>query len=366
MSRGERRTATDNATNIISNINGFGNEHGLTIATVEPKSLATKHHTYTSGRWTTEAYLGSYLCRFKSIQIPSLARLEEVLQWLEPRPRRYIVRGASLIPPNIWARRLACSDGPTLPTLEAAPSRVFCVDYDDDTTRPNLADGAYHAEAALKSIGLEGVGCVWQWSASAGIKPGLRLHLWLLADGDLSDEELRAWAKRLKASGVPVDPSLYNPAQPHYTAAPTFIGGSDPIPVRMGILHGPPAKRAVVASAWFRERLAARFRSNMARDRTQRLRQNAQPQGNRGEGAMRWLDTQCEELEATPQGERHSAVRRIAYSAGGAVEAGLLDHSYALERLMLAVESFNKPRRHEATIRSGLKQGAAQPWPEGR
>ena len=76
--------------------------------------------------------------------------------------------------------------------------------------------------------------CVVQLSSSAGLKPGLRAHLWFWLDRALAREEL----ERL-LDGVPgLDLATLRPRQLHYTASPVFLGRDDPIHERICILPG--------------------------------------------------------------------------------------------------------------------------------
>jgi hypothetical protein len=82
-----------------------------------------------------------------------------------------------------------------------------------------------------------GVTCWWQLSSSAGLsgtitnRPRMHIAFWL--DRLVTDAEIKKWAKHL-----PIDRALYNPVQPHFTAAPIFDGVADPLPVRCGLLEG--------------------------------------------------------------------------------------------------------------------------------
>jgi hypothetical protein len=76
---------------------------------------------------------------------------------------------------------------------------------------------------------------VAQLSSTAGIKPGIRAHLWFWLDRPVSDHEAKRWL-----GAAPVDPSVYTPVQPHYTASPIFEGLDDPCHERLAILPGHP------------------------------------------------------------------------------------------------------------------------------
>ena len=79
------------------------------------------------------------------------------------------------------------------------------------------------------------VTCFWQLSSSAGIKPGLRAHIWFHFDHPVKG----GWiADYFSAEGVPADPIVFlNDAQPHYAVDPIFSKCADPIRNRSGILE---------------------------------------------------------------------------------------------------------------------------------
>ena len=81
----------------------------------------------------------------------------------------------------------------------------------------------------------------WQYTSSQGLEPDkLNLRLWAIAAEPVSDEGMRRWALAVnRRAGLKlVDPSLYNPVQPHYLAAPVLDGIPDPLPRRSGFRRG--------------------------------------------------------------------------------------------------------------------------------
>jgi hypothetical protein len=85
---------------------------------------------------------------------------------------------------------------------------------------------------------------VYQLSSSAGLTKAddhLNVHLWFFTDRPFWDEELRNWAHwwNTKEQGKIVDPSLYNPVQPHYTCDPELLEGLvDPLAGRrLGVVR---------------------------------------------------------------------------------------------------------------------------------
>lgn len=79
----------------------------------------------------------------------------------------------------------------------------------------------------------------WQLSGSAGHtknKGKLKAHVWFWLATPRSSAELKQWAKNLD---LPIDTSVFNPVQIHYTATPMFeMGVDDPVPRRSGFVAG--------------------------------------------------------------------------------------------------------------------------------
>jgi len=87
---------------------------------------------------------------------------------------------------------------------------------------------------------LRDVSFVVQWSSSTGMKsPGLlSAHLWYWLDRPLTAAQLKAWFHSepwFAEQDTHVDPTLFDPIQIHYTAAPIFNGLTDPLKQRTGM-----------------------------------------------------------------------------------------------------------------------------------
>ena len=176
--------------------------------------------------------------------VPDLDALACLLEDLGPQPRRCIIRGAPLpgIDRQRCRRRLfprAEANGEAPATFGSAARRSLALDF-DGVAHPRfdwLADPERTARYLLRLLPwhFHGAGAVLQATGSAGIKPGIRARLWCLLDRPVSDAEAKRWLAE-----APVDRSLFNPIQAHYTAAPVFVHGiTDPLPWRIVKIEGP-------------------------------------------------------------------------------------------------------------------------------
>jgi hypothetical protein len=148
-----------------------------------------------------------------------------------------------------------------------------------------------------------------QLSGGAGIKPGLRCHLWFLTDRPMTGAEL----KRLLDGTPGFDDATVRPVQIHYVAAPEFDGVDDPCGERIEILPGLAEVAVghvpdpVVRQAFTPGRAFA-------------------PVGVAGVGsAERRAQARLRRLAATQPGQRHPELIKAAYHLLGLAKAGLLD-----------------------------------------
>ena len=209
-------------------------------------ALATKKITWVQGENAPriEPYGRAAQFSFTEVALSGPDELVRLLRLLEHRPRRFIVRRK---PKDCidcsMARRLVRdrrnSDGSITPaTLEACAhywialdcDRIPCPDCIDPLFEPDWA--VEHVVSALP-VEFHGATCWWQFTSSAGIKPGISLRLFSWADRPVADWELKIWL-----AGSPVDHAIFEPAQPIYVAWPIFEGGPDPVPYRSWVWYG--------------------------------------------------------------------------------------------------------------------------------
>jgi hypothetical protein len=264
-------------------------------------------------------------------------------------------------------------------TFCATETSLLCVDVDGAPLDPALDVGGV-VRAVLRALGLdEGAGVVWQWSASAGLKGGLRGRLWALWSRPVACEAVRRWLAHLRGeptSGRPglvpwADPAPYATSQPVYTAPPRIVGGADPYPVRLVLIDGPPVDPSPVEAYAAQEAMLARLEAQAREARAAAVRERAGLRGGgggsgRGAGgwgggggpSRRWLVEACARLAATPYGGRHRALVEVCGGAAEAVREGRLSLVEVEAALVEAVAGWGKPAKHEATIRRELRRWA--------
>jgi hypothetical protein len=132
------------------------------------------------------------------------------------------------------------------PTLADVPRRHVLFDIDNV---PAADSWHHHLEAAALDLvenrfpaAFQGCSFVAIATASAGMKPGLRLRLGFLLEQPMYGLEIETLM-----ADAPIDPVTLKPAQLIYTAAPTFDGLSDPIRQRVVVHQGDQERVPLVA-----------------------------------------------------------------------------------------------------------------------
>lgn len=206
----------------------------VTILSCAPGKRAAKR--YASLDVPPDDYDAGFLFGVHEQEIGSLDALNETLRYLSADPSRMVIRGRAKadVGADLVPRR--CRDTADQPAaFEAAEHHWFALDVDScDVPAPASWDGdapraAVEAWRRTLPAGMREAALVWSWSAKAHLSPTVRGRAWLWSATPVSDGRARVLALDLGT-----DRSLYNPVQPHYTAAPVMPAGvDDPIPERV-------------------------------------------------------------------------------------------------------------------------------------
>jgi hypothetical protein len=204
---------------------------------LDPYTGKPKLEGYDAGKWFTA----------ESAEVDGIRGLSALLTRLERDPRALAIRGELLpgVDPR-RVRRLKHRKGSAGPFF-AEPvggRRWVLIDF-DKVPIPAHIDLVDDPEGGVEYlVGLlpcefsDDVTYHWQLSSSAGMGDlgVLSAHVWFWLDRPITEAELRRWASTIE---VPVDRSLFNEVQPHYTAEPIFDAGArDPLPRRSGLRIG--------------------------------------------------------------------------------------------------------------------------------
>jgi hypothetical protein len=221
-------------------------------------------------------------------------------------------------------------------TFKGAARHWVCLDV-DGTEQPGFdpADPAGALRRLLDILPqLADVSVFWQCSASWGVKPGIRAHLWIWLAEPRTDEQVKAWTTTLP---IKVDAALFNPVQPHFVARPRFTDGALDVMALLGVPRSGFILREGPGGLYI-------------------------PSGD----AENELDYWCLEIEAIEGAARHPVVNKAAYSLGGWVGSGLLEADEVEARLVSAMEdsgAFDEARLAAAKgeLSRALRDGMAAP-----
>lgn len=281
-------------------------------------------------------YPDVYRWTVRQVAVCDLDELAEEIERVAEYRKACIVRGFPLEKYEAPVRRLihTCHKTGEAPTFQSAPTGLhwICVDVDGVPTEADPAtdpDGYADSARAYLPDELRRGRCFYQLSASAGVKPGARVHLWYWLDRRALDDALRAWANNVEH----VDASLFSAVQPHYVVPPRFIGPHpdgwgetelpDPLPRRTGFLDGTPEvwpAGLMGVEKWHahleqvdRERALADAR------RTRHASRVRKTSPKRGAGA---IASSIAEIESAGAGGRNAAICRRANFLGRVAASG--------------------------------------------
>jgi hypothetical protein len=192
----------------------------------------------------------TFIFRYKEFEY--LENLASALDWLATRQDMCLIRGQLLPGLSGWQRRLIkpTKDGASA-TIECPPRRNIIFDLDDIPVPEGLGlpDKLVEAGTYIRSHLFPPMFQQTQCVASVTAKTGLRgpsvarLRLFFQLSAAVDNELLSLWMTSFSNEHpeLKVDPSVMEPEHIIYTARPTFVGRTDPVPpeCRVAFLDGP-------------------------------------------------------------------------------------------------------------------------------
>jgi predicted P-loop ATPase len=297
----------------------------LTVLLCQPGSRAAKLFSsegvkpYSSGMWFEHA----------SFPVSDILSLSRALEAIAKEPRAFVVRGEVKGDSPTLIRR-TYREKKTCPAYLDPSPRDWAM-FDLDKGGPVVEDGNFERAVVTWKAGLpEGMReatCYFTLSASAHLSRTLRGHAWFYLDRPYSDGELKDFAKRFG-----LDPSLYQPSQPHYTADPVFLGLPDPLPRRAYLVRGLKDYATISCPGGAR------------------LRELGEKRLAQGEREIR--------KDISENKAKHPIVNRWSYHLGKLCPH-ILSEAEVFERLSAA--SRNTERDLSEDIRQGLEDGKKEP-----
>ncbi|PBN42237.1 hypothetical protein SxD43FB_17755 [Sphingobium sp. D43FB] len=195
----------------------------------------TKTHVHTVDGWVTQNYDRALTFNAVVETIQDIECLSELLTLLEAAPHACIVRGQPTGPTH-HIRRLLYDNDQSPATLRANPAglRWVMLDFDKVPVGSLALEDSDARLAYLVSLlppEFHDVSYHYQWSSSAGVRgwDTLSCHLWFMLEAAWFCSDLHTRFERGDFRDIEVDAAPFVANQVHYTAAPVFVGGVDPM-----------------------------------------------------------------------------------------------------------------------------------------
>lgn len=303
-----------------------------TITILQSRGPRLAKTLHADGRITP--YGNARLFDMTTAPLDGLHDLHALLQELLTRPDRCALRGAIADAARVQSVRRLLHDDPATDdaaTLHDVPRHWLAMDLDGLPAPAHLNPRDLPAclAAALPVLppAFRHCGIITQATASHGIKPGMRLRLWVWLDRAMLGHDIARWLR-----GVPcLDGASFRAAQVIYTAAPILEpGGRDPLPAGRLYLRAGPATIAPCLPPPT-PRLAAPARVL------------------RG-GAADALCAAAFHIARQPEGNRHRAAVNAACRLARHVNAGTLNATDVAHVIAQALERAGKDAREGEAI----------------
>lgn len=218
----------------------------ITIIRATDGRNLTKVREFIDEKWTTVSdFSNPEFFTYTSLPCNDLTELAGILERLRARPDLAIIRGA-LKPGLEGAQRRRLLDKPDGPaTIDATPRPWALLDLDEVPEPPGSPPFTSDPQACMEAFSASlptpwcDVSFFWVASSGAGTtKSHINAHTWWYFDHAMQDQELKALLPG-HLGPHPIDTSLFNAIQIHYTADPILRGAPDPMPLRSGWVRRP-------------------------------------------------------------------------------------------------------------------------------
>ena len=282
---------------------------------------------------TSRPYDNAYLFKFFSVNASDLLELCELVKILLHRPQSCLIRGVAK-DDSVIGRRLLHYDPKTKtePTIIEQSQNWFALDVDGfGYASGNIKEDA---KMVLLALGLADTQCFAIPSASYLIKSGIRLRLFLWNNVRVTCLSLKKHFSRI------VDPALFHPIQPIYTARPTFVNMNDPCRKLVAWIPGDNLYTSI-----YDEPIRA---SNRPEERYTKKQAEA------------FLNKKSMELWSdTPDQQHHDYLFRLSIFLGKLIAQDLIEEDTTVEYMMAGCAHYwnGDSKRDHQTITDGIKRG---------
>lgn len=239
-----------------------------------------------------------------------------------------------------------------LPFFADRPSPTLTIDLDNTPIPPGCtwSNPRQIAELVWKSLQnqspmLQGVGCIWRTSGSAGIEG--REHIAKLHFTVILGAPLLWHDRKTVLAAIPgADQAMARVVQKHYLAGRVVEGMEDPLANVQtdGVIDGSPL--------WY---------NPTPKPVENPFEIDVQISEETTEFGRSKLSEICQIISAAQPGTRHNTVRDLSYLIGGYVGGGEIAELDAYESLRASVVGFKDPKHHWHTISDSVPAGIDKP-----
>lgn len=195
------------------------------LKAVAPSVPMTKTFT-TKGN---KSYPNAYLFDVKQFEIPDINELAKALTELQRQPSTCVIRGQ--LKQGTSAKNVQRKTRGDDAIFTDKLSKHIHIDV-DGVNAPEGVTMDKWPEYVITQLPkpFQSVSYYYQYSSSAGMKPGIRLHLWFISTMPFDNREFKRWYSHLPdEQQLFIDDAVFRPAQVNYIQSPVFIGIDDPL-----------------------------------------------------------------------------------------------------------------------------------------
>lgn len=311
------------------------NANIVTIAqTAKPDQILTKRN-YTDHQKSYDQVKFFNLFEYEIWNLWDLYRLSKRML---DKPRCCFLR-ARIKDPDIRRNVVRKYLGPDA-TLIVPKQNWFALDIDG--LGHCTGDLYIDTQSVLRALPFEflGVECFSVASSSYGIKPDIRMRVFFWNHEPIDGADLK---RTMHGNMAKADLAIFNPIQPIYTAAPIFIGRTDPVKERMIWITPYEQSYTCTNIQAIHERPQDRSEDRYTKDQ-----------------AIAIVRKKSLEVGLIPEGERHDKLLDVSRLFGKLIWQQVIEEDYVVTMLETACDTWDGKRdrkKDSKTIYDGIQRG---------
>lgn len=176
-----------------------------------------------------KSYPNAFKFDVKQFQIPDINELAKALTDLQRQSTTCIIRGKLKqgVPAKSVQRKIRDDEA----VFTDTPNKIIHIDIDgvEAPVGVSMSQWPEYISTQLPKP-FNNASYYYQYSSSAGIKSGIRLHLWFMSAMPFDNTEFKRWYSHLPdEQQILIDDAVFRPVQVNYIQPPIFEGIADPL-----------------------------------------------------------------------------------------------------------------------------------------